>query len=138
MQASTAAAASPIPMIPVAPDEGSPESQITISDVAAAKIQEFRTGQDDAGDPIEPHFGLRVRVKGGGCAGFTYELFFDEPTDLDRRVLINGCDVLVDEMSLMYLVGVQIDYVDGVHGGGFKFQNPNVKSTCGCGSSFSV
>jgi len=63
---------------------------------------------------------------------------FDEVAEVDRQIEIQGVQVVVDEMSLMYLVGTEIDYVEGLQGAGFKFNNPNVKSTCGCGSSFSV
>jgi iron-sulfur cluster assembly accessory protein len=106
---------------------------IGITDIAATKVNEIR-----AAEAIEPTMALRLRVVGGGCAGFSYDLYFDEATEVDRRFPINGVDVVVDEMSLMYLAGTQIDYVEGLQGAGFKFNNPNVKSTCGCGSSFSV
>jgi iron-sulfur cluster insertion protein len=106
---------------------------IGITNLAATKVNEIR-----AAEAIEPTMALRLRVVGGGCAGFSYDLYFDEPTEVDRRFPINGVDVVVDEMSLMYLAGTEIDYVEGLAGAGFKFNNPNVKSTCGCGSSFSV
>jgi iron-sulfur cluster insertion protein len=89
-------------------------------------------------EQIEGEMRLRVRVVGGGCAGFSYDLYFDSRTELDRDFNINGVDVIVDEMSLMYLMGTEIDYIESLQGAGFKFNNPNVKSTCGCGSSFSV
>jgi iron-sulfur cluster assembly accessory protein len=106
---------------------------IGITDLAATKVNEIRNAE-----AIEPNMALRLRVVGGGCAGFSYDLYFDETTEVDRRFPINGVDVVVDEMSLMYLAGTVIDYVEGLQGAGFKFNNPNVKSTCGCGSSFSV
>jgi len=106
---------------------------VQITAVAAAKVNEIREAEG-----IEPNMALRLRVVGGGCAGFSYDLYFDEPTEVDRHVQIQGVQVVIDEMSLMYLVGVEIDYVEGLQGAGFKFNNPNVKSTCGCGSSFSV
>ncbi|HVK86864.1 MAG TPA: iron-sulfur cluster assembly accessory protein [Kofleriaceae bacterium] len=109
------------------------ESMVLITPNAATKINEIRQAEG-----IETNMGLRLRVVGGGCAGFSYDLYFDEPAEVDRRFDIAGVDVVVDEMSLMYLVGVEIDYVEGLQGAGFKFNNPNVKSTCGCGSSFSV
>jgi iron-sulfur cluster insertion protein len=115
-----------------APPQG-PESMVLITPVAAAKVNEIR---DTEG--IEGNMALRLRVVGGGCAGFSYDLYFDEPAEVDRQVEIQGVKVVVDEMSLMYLVGTEIDYVEGLQGAGFKFNNPNVKSTCGCGSSFSV
>jgi iron-sulfur cluster insertion protein len=115
------------------PDAGSPESLVHITSVAAAKVNEIRTAEG-----IESTMALRLRVVGGGCAGFSYDLYFDEPAEVDRQCEINGVKVVVDEMSLMYLVGTEIDYIEGLQGAGFKFNNPNVKSTCGCGSSFSV
>jgi iron-sulfur cluster assembly accessory protein len=110
-----------------------PESMVKITATAAVKINEIREAEG-----IEPAMALRLRVVGGGCAGFSYDLYFDEGTQVDRQIEIGGVKVVVDEMSLMYLVGVEIDYVEGLQGAGFKFNNPNVKSTCGCGSSFSV
>jgi iron-sulfur cluster insertion protein len=106
---------------------------VMITPTAADKINEIRSAE-----AIEPQMALRLRVVGGGCAGFSYDLYFDEPAEVDRVTEIAGVKVVVDEMSLMYLVGVEIDYVEGLQGAGFKFNNPNVKSTCGCGSSFSV
>jgi iron-sulfur cluster assembly accessory protein len=106
---------------------------INITDVAASKVLEIRDAEQIEGD-----MSLRVRVVGGGCAGFSYDLYFDTRTELDRDFNINGVNVIVDEMSLMYLMGTEIDYIESLQGAGFKFNNPNVKSTCGCGSSFSV
>jgi len=114
-------------------DAAGPESMVLITPMAASKVNEIRVAE-----AIEPHMALRLRVVGGGCAGFSYDLYFDEATEVDRSLDIQGVKVVVDEMSLMYLVGVEIDYVEGLQGAGFKFNNPNVKSTCGCGSSFSV
>jgi iron-sulfur cluster assembly accessory protein len=110
-----------------------PESLVRITPVAAAKVNEIRDAEG-----IETTMALRLRVVGGGCAGFSYDLYFDEPVEVDRQVDIEGVKVVVDEMSLMYLVGTEIDYVEGLQGAGFKFNNPNVKTTCGCGSSFGV
>src|SRR5262245_52470646 len=110
-----------------------PESMVNITPVAASKVNEIRDAE-----AIEPTMALRLRVVGGGCAGFSYDLYFDESTEVDRQFEIQGVRVVVDEMSLMYLVGTEIDYVEGLQGAGFKFNNPNVKTTCGCGSSFSV
>ncbi len=116
-----------------APEPAGPESMVHITPVAAAKVNEIREAEG-----IEPNMALRLRVVGGGCAGFSYDLYFDEVAEVDRAIEITGVKVVVDEMSLMYLVGTEIDYVEGLQGAGFKFNNPNVKSTCGCGSSFSV
>lgn len=122
------------PAVEPPPSEAAgPESLVRITPVASAKINEIREAE-----AIEPHMALRLRVVGGGCAGFSYDLYFDEAAEVDRNCEIAGVKVVVDEMSLMYLVGTEIDYVEGLQGAGFKFNNPNVKSTCGCGSSFSV
>ena len=119
--------------VPPGAEPAGPESMVHITPVAASKVNEIREAEG-----IEPHMALRLRVVGGGCAGFSYDLYFDEVAEVDRSIEISGVKVVVDEMSLMYLVGTEVDYVEGLQGAGFKFQNPNVKSTCGCGSSFSV
>ena len=118
---------------PIEASPEGPESMVLITPVAAAKVNEIRQAEG-----IEANQALRLRVVGGGCAGFSYDLYFDEPTEVDRQFVIQDVQVVVDEMSLMYLVGTEIDYVEGLQGAGFKFNNPNVKTTCGCGSSFSV
>jgi len=110
----------------------SAEHLIDLTSEAAVKVAEIRESEE-----IEADMSLRLRVVGGGCAGFSYDLYFDNKTDLDRTYTLNNCEIIVDEMSLMYLVGTTIDYVESLAGAGFKFDNPGVKSTCGCGSSFS-
>ena len=106
---------------------------INLTEKAADKVKEIRSSEG-LGEQ-----GLRVRVIGGGCSGFSYDLFFeDETTDLDQKFESEGIPLYVDMMSYQYLEGVEIDYVEGLHGAGFKFVNPNAKSTCGCGSSFSA
>ncbi|HEX9051285.1 MAG TPA: iron-sulfur cluster insertion protein ErpA [Anaeromyxobacter sp.] len=83
-------------------------------------------------------FGIRVGVMGGGCAGFQYSMDFEkEPKDGDLSFEQDGVRLYVDPMSSMYLQGVTVDYVVGLQGAGFKFNNPNARTTCGCGSSFS-
>ena len=114
-------------------DAAGPESMVFITPIAAAKVNQIRVEEGIEGD-----LALRLRVVGGGCAGFSYDLYFDPATEVDRQFEVQGVKVVVDEMSLMYLVGTEIDYVEGLQGAGFKFNNPNVKTTCGCGSSFSV
>jgi iron-sulfur cluster assembly accessory protein len=85
---------------------------------------------------LEGH-GIRVGVVGGGCSGFQYSMDFEkEPRPDDFTIEQDGVKLYVDPMSHMYLQGVTIDYVTGLQGAGFKFENPNAKSTCGCGSSF--
>jgi len=83
-------------------------------------------------------FGLRVSVVGGGCSGFQYSLAFDERKEGDTVTALDGVDVFVDEVSLPYIGGTTLDYVEGLHGAGFKFDNPRAGRTCGCGSSFSA
>jgi iron-sulfur cluster insertion protein len=109
------------------------DALVGLSDKAAEKVKEIR-GEEN----IEEGYALRLKVQGGGCSGFSYDLFFDQTQEGDRPFDVKGIKLICDEMSLMYLVGTEIDYVEGLHGAGFKFINPNVKSTCGCGSSFSV
>jgi len=84
--------------------------------------------------------GLRIAVVGGGCSGFSYHMAFENQVNenSDNVYEFEGLKVLVDQMSEMYLDGVQVDYIESIDGSGFKFNNPNVKSTCGGGSSFSA
>jgi len=83
--------------------------------------------------------GLRVGVTGGGCAGFTYTLNFDnEVRPDDQTYEVEGIKVIIDMKSALYLTGTTIDYTTGLTGGGFKFINPQAKGTCGCGSSFTA
>ncbi len=106
---------------------------LQLTEKAAEKVREIRTAEG-----IEDVMGLRLRVVGGGCSGFSYDLYFDNVQDTDKEFDSHGLKLLVDQMSLMYLAGTEVDYVEGLHGAGFKFQNPNTKGSCGCGSSFSV
>ncbi|NUP11465.1 MAG: iron-sulfur cluster insertion protein ErpA [Polyangiaceae bacterium] len=106
---------------------------ITITERAADKVKEIAKEEELLGQ------GLRLRVLGGGCAGFQYDLYFeDKPTDMDEEFEDRGVKLYIDPLSFQYLDGTEIDYVESLHGAGFKFGNPNVKSTCGCGSSFSA
>lgn len=82
--------------------------------------------------------GLRIKVVGGGCSGYRYELGFDEKKDLDRTFGGFGLNVFIDSRSLLYLAGSTLDYNDGLMESGFKVENPNANSTCGCGESFSA
>ena len=103
---------------------------ITMTDRAAEKVREIAESEDLQSQ------GLRLRVVGGGCAGFTYDLYFeDQTTDLDEEFESKGVKLYVDPLSFQYLEDTEIDYVEGVHGAGFKFNNPNVTGSCGCGSS---
>jgi iron-sulfur cluster insertion protein len=82
--------------------------------------------------------GLRIAVTGGGCSGFQYQLNFDAEKEGDRVAHFDDVRVLVDEISFPYIAGVTLDFVEGLHGAGFKFDNPRASHTCGCGSSFSA
>jgi len=106
---------------------------IELTPRALAKVKEILAQQNP--QPM----GLRVAVVGGGCSGFSYQMNFEnESNGIDKIFEFDGLKVLIDPASLMYLNGTRIDYVETLQGAGFKFENPNVKTTCGCGSSFSA
>jgi iron-sulfur cluster insertion protein len=121
------------PEIPEAITDPAMAGALGLTEIAADKVREIREAE-----AIEAHYGLRVKVMGGGCAGFQYDLYFDEHADGDYVFESNDVRLYGDQMSFMYLMGTQIDYVEGLQGAGFKFNNPNVTGSCGCGSSFSV
>src|SRR5467141_4820765 len=119
--------------IPVTPTPEVKKAPITLTPNAVAKVKEIMTQQN----PVPA--GLRVGVVGGGCSGFSYSMQFDyAPGMMDKVFEFDGLKVYVDATSVMYLNGCRVDYVETLEGAGFKFENPNVKSTCGCGSSFNV
>ena len=106
---------------------------VQLTQTAVSKVREILDTQDP-----KPA-GLRIAVVGGGCSGFSYSMAFENsPTMLDKTYAYDGLKVFVDQASLLYLDGAEVDYVETLEGSGFKFNNPNVKSTCGCGSSFSA
>jgi iron-sulfur cluster assembly protein len=106
---------------------------VKITDTAIGKVKEILDSQDP-----KPS-GLRISVVGGGCSGFSYSMAFENtPNMLDKTYSYDGLKIFVDQASLLYLDGAEVDYVETLEGSGFKFNNPQVKSTCGCGSSFSV
>jgi iron-sulfur cluster assembly protein len=106
---------------------------VNLTPTAITKVKEIMSSQSPS--PTA----LRVAVVGGGCSGFQYHMAFENGSNATDKVYdFSGLQVCIDQMSLMYLGGVEIDYVETLEGAGFKFNNPNVKSTCGCGSSFSV
>ena len=108
-------------------------SPVNMTPTAVAKVKEIMAQQN----PVPA--GLRVGVVGGGCSGFSYSMSFENGAGMmDKVINVDGLQVYVDATSMMYLNGVTVDYVETLEGAGFKFENPNVKSTCGCGSSFSV
>jgi iron-sulfur cluster insertion protein len=110
-------------------------NMINVTPAAASKITELLVEENKLSA------GLRVFVQGGGCSGFQYGLMIDEgegDATTDAVIESNGVKLLVDPISARYLSGAEVDFVDNVTGGGFTIKNPNAKSTCGCGSSFSV
>ena len=110
-----------------------PQAAITLSDKAAAKIGELLEGQEELDGQA-----LRVAVRGGGCSGFQYALAFDRAKDEDHVFEVDGVAVLVDKVSMQFVFGSEVDYVEGLQGAGFQVNNPNVVAACGCGSSFQV
>jgi iron-sulfur cluster assembly accessory protein len=111
---------------------GSEEQPIHLTDSAVEAIRSAIEAEGSDGD------GLRVSVVGGGCSGYQYDLNFEkEPRMGDLELDFSGVNIFIDPISASYLKGTVIDYVSGLNGTGFKFNNPNAKRTCGCGSSFS-
>ncbi|MDP6372505.1 MAG: iron-sulfur cluster insertion protein ErpA [Vicinamibacterales bacterium] len=110
-------------------------SVINVTAAAATKISALLSEES------KQEAGLRVFVQGGGCSGFQYGLMIEEgagDAESDRIFESNGVKLFVDPISLRYLSGAEVDFVDNLMGGGFTIKNPNAKSTCGCGSSFGV
>lgn len=106
---------------------------LQLTPTAVGKVKEIL----DAQDPKPA--GLRISVVGGGCSGFSYSMAFENKAGLlDKTYNFDGLNVYIDQASLLYLDGAEVDYVETFEGSGFKFNNPNVKSTCGCGSSFNA
>ena len=91
-----------------------------------------------AKEKLGAEVGLRIGVTGGGCSGFQYALNFDSHKDGDVVTVLDGIKIYVDEVSLPYIGGMTLDYVEGLHNAGFRFDNPRATRTCGCGSSFSA
>ena len=106
---------------------------IKLTKNASDKVKQIMEGKEKK--PI----GLQAGVKGGGCSGFSYYLdFVYEKDERNRELESEGVTIYVDPKSFLYLMGTEIDYIDGLSGKGFKVVNPNAKRTCGCGESFSV
>ncbi len=106
---------------------------VNLTERAVGKVKEIL----DAQEPKPA--GLIIAVVGGGCSGFSYSMAFENaPNMLDKTYSYEGLKIFVDQASMLYLEGAEVDYVETLEGAGFKFNNPNVKSTCGCGSSFSA
>ncbi|HZH43768.1 MAG TPA: iron-sulfur cluster insertion protein ErpA [Lysobacter sp.] len=121
------------PDSPAAPDYLSLEQPLRFSSAAARKVRELIA--EEGNDALK----LRVYIQGGGCSGFQYGFEFDEQqNDDDLAVSTDGVVLLVDPLSLQYLMGAEVDYAESLHGAQFVIRNPNAKTTCGCGSSFTV
>jgi len=118
---------------PLTTTPGVDAKPIIFTETAIGKVKEVMAQQN----PVPA--GLRVGVVGGGCSGFQYSMSFENSAGMmDKTFEFDGLKVFVDATSIMYLKGVTVDYIETLEGAGFKFENPNVKSTCGCGSSFNV
>jgi len=106
---------------------------INISEKAVDKIRDILVSEEkNAGF-------IRIGIKGGGCSGFTYVLDIEENKSESDQVLdFSGVQVLIDNKSMIYLAGTELDFTDGLNGSGFVFNNPNAQRTCGCGNSFAV
>jgi iron-sulfur cluster assembly protein len=107
---------------------------IMLTKKAEDKVKEILSEQP------EPYAGLRIQVVGGGCSGFQYRMGFDKNYNdqSDQLFEFDGLKVFIDKQSMLYMEGAEVDYIEGLHGAGFKFNNPNSTGSCGCGSSFSV
>ncbi len=109
------------------------EAAVTLTEPAAEKIRALTVSNDNADEQA-----LRVSVRGGGCSGFQYSLALDKVKEGDHVFEHDGIAVIVDKVSMQFVFGSEVDYVDGLTGAGFTVNNPNVVAACGCGSSFQV
>ena len=126
-------AATPVAEVVTGAPEAPRKNPVELTASAISKVKEIMATQD----PIPA--GLRIGVVGGGCSGFQYSMSFENQAGMmDKIVKFDDLRVFVDATSAMYLNGCTVDYVETLEAAGFKFENPQVKSTCGCGSSFSV
>jgi iron-sulfur cluster assembly protein len=110
-----------------------PTEAVGLTDKAVEKIGEL-LGSQEGGESQA----LRVAVRGGGCSGFQYALAFDRAKEDDHVFEVDGVSVIVDKVSMQFVFGSEVDYVEGLQGAGFQVNNPNVVAACGCGSSFQV
>lgn len=106
---------------------------VTLTEGAIKEIRKLMTAEGFDATQV-----LRVGVKGGGCSGMTYILGFDQKTENDQQFEIEGIPCVMNKSHEIYLLGMQVDWVDGLNNRGFTFQNPNASNTCGCGTSFAV
>ncbi len=108
------------------------EEIVKFTERAIEKIKEFLEEENN------PNLALRIYIASGGCAGFSYGMTFDEPTDDDYIYEVKGIKIIIDKFSAKYLKGASVDYVETLMASGFKIDNPNAIYTCSCGSSFNV
>ncbi len=128
-----ATTANPVAEVVTGAPEAPRNNPVELTPAAITKVKEIMATQD----PLPA--GLRIGVVGGGCSGFQYSMSFENQAGMmDKIVKFEDLKVFVDATSAMYLNGCTVDYVETLEAAGFKFENPQVKSTCGCGSSFSV
>jgi iron-sulfur cluster assembly protein len=106
---------------------------LKFTETALEELQRLRTGLGEEAGKY-----LRIGVKGGGCSGLSYLLAFDDKEEQDNEYHFQGLNVIMNKAHLMYVFGMQVDWVNGLNNRGFVFENPNAQSTCGCGESFSV
>lgn len=109
------------------------ESPIKITPSAIKQLKRIKEEQ-----ALDDSHGVRVGVKGGGCSGFTYVLGFDVPQDKDQTFSLGDLTILMEKSHGIYLIGMEIDWHEGLNNRGFTFNNPNAEETCGCGTSFSA
>jgi iron-sulfur cluster assembly protein len=106
---------------------------ITLTERALAEVKNILQEKN-----VPAEYGLRVGVQGGGCSGMSYLLGFDKPKETDEIFQLEGVNLIMDKKHAMYVLGMQVDFQDGLNARGFVFNNPQASSTCGCGSSFSA
>lgn len=106
---------------------------ISITPSALVEVKKILTDKN-----VPAEYGLRIGVEGGGCSGLSYMLGFDKKKEVDNEYNFDGVKVFIDKKHAMYILGMEVDFQDGLNARGFVFNNPNATKTCGCGSSFSA
>lgn len=114
-------------------DTATKTSPISLTDGAVTQLKRLMEEKE-----VPENYGLRIGVKGGGCSGFTYILGFDQKSEKDDEFDVKGIRVYMEKAHGLYLLGMEIDWFDGLNNRGFVFNNPNATDTCGCGTSFSA
>lgn len=109
-----------------------PSIPITLSTRAIEEVKTIMLSKN-----VPPEYSLRIGVKGGGCSGLSYLLAFDKKREFDDEYPVDNFSVVIDKRHMMYIMGMHVDFRDGLDSRGFTFNNPNAKGTCGCGNSFS-